>query len=110
MLLNEAYIGDILTNKNVIVHQEDKSKAEVKNDGIVDQFYIDCHHDPLAGRILWEEIGKMYERKELAGQECFHGVAKVRSHAGRDRLLDEVRKYLPREQGRWMKKLEEENG
>ena len=110
MLLNEVYVGDIVTNKNVIVHQEDRSKAEVKNDGIVDQYYIDCHHEPIIGRSLWEKVRDMCVNRELAGQEKFHGVDKVRGLASRDRLLEEVRKYMPRTQGRWMKKLEERNG
>ena len=110
LLLNEAYIGDLLLNKSTVVQMEDHSKAQVFNDGIKDQYYIDCHHDPLVGKALWEGIKDMFERKELAGQENFHGIRKVQNLARRDRLLDEVRKYLPKEPSALMKKWEDDNG
>ena len=101
-LLSEAYIGDILTNKTAMVHVDGKGRKQVQNDNLEDQYYIDSHHAPLVGQPLWEMVSKMIEEKKLAGQERFEGVEEVRKLAKRDRLLDEVRKYLPGKPGRWM--------
>ena len=101
-LLSEAYIGDILTNKTAMVHVEGKGRVQMPNKNLEDQYYIDNHHDALVGQPLWEMITSMAKERRLAGQEHFTGVEEVRKLAKKDRLLDEVRKYLPGKPGRWV--------
>jgi hypothetical protein len=98
----EAYIGDILTNKTTTIHETDVGRVQVRNDNLEDQYYIDNHHDALVGRVLWEKIGQMINDQRLAGQKNFDGIEEVRKLAKRDRMLDEVRVYLPRKPGRWV--------
>ena len=114
MLKNEAYKGDILTNKTTVRH-DNSGKSQVENNGIVDQYYIDYHHDPIVGRLVWQQVSDMAKAKELAGQENFrksHGeeriermerIEELKLTARRDHLLSEVKKYLPIEPGRWMR-------
>ena len=114
MLKNEAYMGDILTNKTTVRHV-DSGKTQVENDGIVDQYYIDYHHDPIVGRLVWQQVSDMAKAKELAGQEnfrktygeerwkCMEKIEELKLTARRDHLLSDVKKYLPIEPGRWMR-------
>ena len=114
MLKNEAYAGDILTNKTTVRH-DDEGKRQVANDAIVDQYYIDCHHDPIVGRPIWQQVSGMAKAKELAGQanfrktygterwKCMEKIEELKLEARRDRLLSDVKKYLPAEPGRWMR-------
>ena len=114
LLLSEAYIGDILTNKTTTIHETDVGRVQVRNDNLEDQYYIDNHHEALVGRVLWEKIGQMIKDQQLGGQKYFDGVEEVRKLAKRDRMLDEVRVYLPRKPGRWMalreRRLAEQGG
>ena len=102
LLLSEAYVGDILTNKTTMIHVAGEGRKQVLNDNLEDQYYIDNHHDPLVGRILWEKIGQMIKERKLAGQHDFTGIEDVQKLAKRDHMLDEVRMYLPRTPGRWV--------
>ena len=110
MFENEVYVGDILTTKHVQIETEERCRKLVENKGIKDQYYISAHHDALVGRELFDKIRKMLFNKQLAGQEKFKGVQKVQEIAKNDHLLDSVRRFLPKEKGKWMKKLEEKNG
>ena len=103
LLQNEAYAGDILTNKTVIVRGEDY-KEQVVNDNIVDKFYIDHHHEPMVGRELYVKVNEMLKAKRLAGQNDFEGVDEVKTLAGKDHLLDSVRTLLPKNPGKYAKK------
>ena len=102
MLQNEAYAGDILTNKTVTIRDRD-SRKQVRNDNIADKFYIDHHHDPMVGRTLYETVSRMLTERKLAGQDDFRGVDEVRTIARKDHLLDSVRKLIPSKPGRWMR-------
>ena len=102
MLKSEVYIGDILTNKTVIVRDE-TGKRQVANEGRIQQYYIEGHHVPMVGKKVWAKINEMMEKQELGGQTYFHGVDEVRTLADADRLLADVRKLLPQKQSRWMK-------
>ena len=102
MLLSENYIGDILTNKTTTIHENDAGRIQVLNNNLEDQYYIDNHHDALVGTALWEKIGQMIKDQQLGGQKHFDGIEDVRKLAKRDRMLDEVRMYLPKKPGRWM--------
>lgn len=101
-ILSEAYIGDVLTNKTAVRHEEGVGRKQVPNVMMEDQYYIDNHHDALVSRQLWEKITRMSNNKELAGQESFDGVDEVLVLAKKDHLLDDVRKYVPRLPGKWM--------
>ena len=102
LLLSENYVGDILTNKTTVIFETGVGRKQVPNNNLEDQFYIDNHHDPLVGRMLWEKIGQMIRDRKLAGQHDFAGTEDVRKLAKRDHMLDEVRKYLPKTPGRWV--------
>ncbi len=102
LLTNEAYIGDILTNKNVAVWDGNEKKL-IKNNRLVDQFYIEHHHEPMIGIPLFEKIQAMYKAKELAGQPNFKGIERLKQLAERDTNLRDVRKFLPNEYGRVMR-------
>lgn len=104
LLTNEAYVGDILTNKRVMIWNGTK-KESIENDGREDQFYIKNHHDPIVGRELFERIQELNESQELAGQRNFRvGVLQeLRVLARRDKLLDSVRRYPPYKKGRCVK-------
>lgn len=101
MLANEAYLGDILTNKTVIVAGSE-GKAQVKNESHEDQFYITGHHEPLIGKETWSKVNRMMEKKELASQENFRGIEELKAIAKQDHTLDEVRMLLPAKEGRYM--------
>ena len=103
MLQNEAYAGDILTNKTVLIRDKD-GKRQVKNDNLADKFYIDHHHDPMVGRELYQKVNGMLNDKKLAGQDDFCGLGELRTIARNDHLLDSVRKLLPSKPGKWMMK------
>ena len=106
LLQNEAYVGDILTNKTVIVRGTD-AKRQVVNDNIVDKFYIDHHHEPMVSRRLFKKVNKMLTARKLAGQDAFRGVDELKALAGKDHLLDSVRTLLPKNPGKYMKLLKE---
>ena len=98
LLLAEAYVGDLLTNKSVMVWEKD-GKKQVENNGIVDKYYISYHHAPLVGRTLFEELCRLIKAKKLPGQsrtKDLSVVAETTKMAKRDRLLDDVRKLMPR--------------
>ena len=111
------YAGQIESNDHQIEHAKERIMKNPEwefagiyadpaytgtNDNLEDQYYIDNHHDPLVGRILWEKIGQMIKERKLAGQHDFTGIEDVRKLAKRDHMLDEVRMYLPRTPGRWV--------
>ena len=56
MLRNEAYKGDIITNKTVVIDYV--SKKSVKNDGLEEQIYLAKHHDPIVSEYIWNEVNK----------------------------------------------------
>lgn len=103
MFSNEVYIGDILTNKHLVIWTG-KEKKEIRNDRLVDQYYVEGHHAPMVGKPLFERVKEMLEAKELAGQKCFKGLQDLPLLARDDVLLDEVRKLPPYEKPRWMKR------
>ena len=60
MLGNEAYIGDVLTNKSITVDYLTKTRK--KNEGEKEQFYLEDHHPAIVSRKVFAEananIGK----------------------------------------------------
>ena len=106
MLQNETYVGDIMTNKTVIIRDQ-YGKKQVKNNGEFDKYYIDLHHEPMVGKQLFNKINEMINDKELAGQKNFKCVDEVKRIASKDPLLRDVKKLLPTEEGRCIQKLRE---
>ena len=53
-LTNEAYRGDILTNKHVTLDY--LAKKEVKNNGQVMQYYLEQHHDPIVNVHVFDSV------------------------------------------------------
>lgn len=53
-LKNEAYRGDILTNKNVKLDL--LSKRIMRNTGQQEQFYIEQHHEPIVTPEVFDEV------------------------------------------------------
>ena len=58
---NEAYCGDILTNKQYSV----AGGGRRKNTGERQQFYIEDHHTPLVPRAVYKRVNDLIERKLL---------------------------------------------
>ena len=54
ILTNEAYRGDILTNKHVRLDYT--SRKTVKNTGQREQVYLEGHHEPLVDPAVFDEI------------------------------------------------------
>lgn len=103
-LTNETYVGDVLTNKSLIIWDGNDKKLVV-NDGLADQFYIRNHHEPMVGRQLYDRMREMVEAGTLAGQKNFQGgftaeLQELKILAKRDHFLDCVRKYPPYTKGR----------
>ena len=61
LLRNEAYCGDILTNKSFSAAGH-RSK---KNNGQRQQFYIEGHHPALVPRAVFERVNELMDRKLL---------------------------------------------
>lgn len=57
-LRQEAYKGDILTNKTVVTDY--LKNRHVKNNGITDQFYIEQHHEPIVDKALFDAVQEYY--------------------------------------------------
>ena len=70
---NEAYIGDIVTNKALIVW-DGTQKKEIKNENHVDQYYIRYHHEALVSNEVFERVNTLLDAKKLAGQRNFKGI------------------------------------
>lgn len=106
-LTNEVYAGDILTNKKVVIWNGTEKKL-VSNDGLVDQYYIKNHHEPLIGRQFFDCIRALCLLGKLAGQNNFNRndskeLQNARTLSRRDFNLDCVRKLQPNVKGRYMR-------
>ena len=91
----EIYFGDIFTNKTCMTQFVD-GKKRVKNEGYVDRYYIDYHHDPIISRELGAVMIEIAGKNGFAGQKnnTPTSLAEARAVADNDPLLDEVRDYL----------------
>ena len=65
-LRREAYRGDLLTNKTVVLDYA--SKRPVKNTGIIDQFYIEGHHEPIVDAEVYEKVQTYLKANLLSGR------------------------------------------
>lgn len=95
VLGSEVYFGDVFTNKTCKILTEEGRK-EVVNEGFVDRYYIDHHHEPIIGRELGAVMMELIAKNEFAGQKNNKptSLAEARAVADNDPLLDEVRDYL----------------
>ena len=103
VLKNEAYIGDIVTNKALIVW-DGTQKKEIKNENLVDQYYIRYHHEALVSNEVFEKVNALLDARELAGQRNFKGIESIRELtmlARRDKNLKSIQKYLPYQKGKY---------
>ena len=96
VISSEVYYGDIYTNKTCIVKAKDGAVKVVNNDGIVDRYYIDHHHEALVSRELAELLCRLQSEFMLFGQKNYNEaeLLKARKIADSDPLLDEVRVHL----------------
>lgn len=62
-LRNEAYKGDILTNK--VVKPDYISKKMFRNRGEYTQFYIEGHHEPIVQPEVFDQVGEMIRNGKL---------------------------------------------
>ena len=62
-LSREAYRGDILTDKYVILDY--LTKKSVRNKGQVDQYYIEQHHDPIVAPAIYDTVQEYREKGYL---------------------------------------------
>ena len=65
-LKREAYRGDILTDKTVTLDY--LTKKVVRNTGMVDQYYIEQHHDPIVDPAVFDEVQEYIKRGYLNGR------------------------------------------
>lgn len=64
MLTNISYTGDYLTNKNCFIETE-RGWKHMRNDGYVDQYYIEGHHEPIVSHAVFEAVQVLIERHLL---------------------------------------------
>ena len=65
-LANEAYRGDILTNKTVILDY--LTKKAVRNKGQVEQYYLEQHHDPIVKPEIFDTVQDYMKQGFLNGR------------------------------------------
>ena len=82
----ETYKGDLLTNKIVVL--DCVKKKCVKNDGFVDQFYLEQHHDPIVEPDVFDSV-QQYRKQ---------GLLNGRNSAMRNRWFQEHPEILARRQ------------
>jgi len=54
ILKNEKYIGDMLLQKSYA--KDHLSKKQVKNDGVLPQYYIENNHEPIVSKEVFEKV------------------------------------------------------
>ena len=77
ILRNEAYKGDLLTNKTLRLDYA--SKKVIRNTGQRDQVYIEAHHEPIVSPDIFDEVQRYLDS----------GLLSTRSKAIRQRWLAE---------------------
>lgn len=65
-LMREAYRGDLLTNKTVVLDYA--RKRAVRNEGFVDQFYIVGHHEPIVDAVVFHRVQEYLKGDLLDGR------------------------------------------
>ena len=65
-LRNEAYRGDILTNKTVVLDY--LTKKNVRNQGQVEQYYLEQHHDPIVAPEIFDTVQDYLKQGFLNGR------------------------------------------
>lgn len=63
---NEAYVGDYLTHKRILLRRQDGSGRRVTNHGLREQFYLEGHHPAIVSRELFHKVNDLQSRGLLA--------------------------------------------
>jgi hypothetical protein len=86
------------------IEYETFEKKEIKNENLVDQYYIRYHHEALVSNEVFERVNTLLDAKKLAGQRNFKGIGSIRELtmlARRDKNLKSIQKYLPYQKGKY---------
>ena len=67
LLTNISYTGDVITNKTCIIETPEGRKSVINN-GIVDQFYIEEHHEPIISHTVFDIVQELVNRHLLFQQ------------------------------------------
>lgn len=62
---NEAYIGDYLSHKQLLLRNGDGSRKRLRNDGRQEQFYLENHHPAIIGRELFQRVNELQRHRLL---------------------------------------------
>ena len=87
MLSNISYTGDIITNKGCSIVTPEGKKT-VKNDGIVDQYYIEGHHEPLVSHAVFDIVQELAERHLLYASRTIYSESDEQLFAQAARIAD----------------------
>lgn len=71
MLTNYNYTGDLFTNKGCTIMTPEGRKT-VKNKGIVDQFFIEEHHEPLVSHAVFDIVQELVMRHLLYASKTIY--------------------------------------
>lgn len=78
VLRNEAYRGDILTNKTVVLDY--LTKNSVRNQGQVEQYYLEQHHDPIVAPEIFDTVQDYLKQGLLNGRNKQLRAAWMQEH------------------------------
>ena len=78
VLRNEAYRGDILTNKTVVLDY--LTKKSVRNQGQVEQYYLEQHHDPIVAPEIFDTVQDYLKQGLLNGRNKQLRAAWMQEH------------------------------
>jgi len=78
VLRNEAYRGDILTNKTVVLDY--LTKKSVRNRGQVEQYYLEQHHDPIVAPEIFDTVQDYLKQGLLNGRNKQLRAAWMQEH------------------------------
>lgn len=80
LMRNEAYKGDILTNKHVTLDY--LTKKVIKNRGEREQFYIEEHHEPIVKPEVFDKVQRMVKARVFKSNRSDGTMARLRDEFG----------------------------
>ena len=89
-LINEAYRGDILTNKKVVLDY--LTKKRIVNKGQMEQYYLEQHHDPIIAPEIFDTVQEYVKQGYLNGRNKHLRAAWFRDHPEVLMRREEVKK------------------
>ena len=78
-LVNEAYRGDILTSKTIVLDY--LTKKTVKNNGQMEQYYLEEHHEPIVQPDVFDTIQDYIKQGYLNGHHTRIREAWLNNHS-----------------------------